>query len=91
MLDRRVQRMVRLESLVIAGLGTVTGIALGLFAAWALILSVDRLAEADISFNFPATQLLVVLALGLLLGLLAALVPARRSTRLDVLEAIQAT
>jgi len=91
MLDKRVQRMVRLESVVIAGLGTVAGVLLGLFSAWALIFSIDRLAEADISFSFPAVQLLIVLVLGLGLGLLASLIPARRSTRLDVLEAIQAT
>ena len=59
--------------------------------AWALILSIDRLAEANISFSFPWLQLLIILVLGLGLGLLASLVPARRSTRLDVLDAIQAT
>jgi putative ABC transport system permease protein len=91
MLDRRVQRMVRLESLVIAALGTLSGILLGLFTAWALIFSIDRLAEANIGFSVPGTQLLLVLGLGLVLGLLAALIPARRSTRLDVLDAIQAT
>ncbi|MDA0179747.1 FtsX-like permease family protein [Solirubrobacter phytolaccae] len=91
MLDGRVQRMVRLESLVIAGLGTFAGIALGLFSAWALIFSIDRIAEADIGFSLPIGQTLLVLVLGLGLGLLAALIPARRSTRLDVLEAIQAT
>jgi putative ABC transport system permease protein len=91
MLDRRVQRMVRLESLVIAALGTLSGMLLGLFTAWALIFSIDRLAEGNIGFSVPAMQLLLILGLGLVLGLLAALIPARRSTRLDVLDAIQAT
>jgi putative ABC transport system permease protein len=91
MLDRRVQRMVRLESLVITALGTLSGILLGLFTAWALVTSIDRLTEASIAFTFPAVQLVVVLALGLLLGLLASLIPARRSTRMEVLDAIQAT
>ncbi len=91
MLDKRVQRMVRLESVVIAALGTLSGVLLGLFMAWALILSIDRLAEADIAFSLPWLQLLIILVLGLGLGLLASLIPARRSTRLDVLDAIQAT
>src|SRR6185295_309697 len=73
MLDKRVQRMVRLESVVIAALGTLTGILLGLFTAWALVLSIDRLAEADIGFSFPGVQLLIVIVLGLVLGLLASL------------------
>jgi putative ABC transport system permease protein len=39
----------------------------------------------------PVLLLAVVLVLGVVLGLLASLIPARRSTRLDVLEAIQST
>ncbi len=91
MVDRRVQRMLRLESVVIAGLGTISGIVLGLFAAWALIFSIDRLAEADIAFRLPLSRVLPILVLGLGLGLVASLIPARRSTRLDALDAIQAT
>lgn len=90
MTDARVQRMVRLESVVIAGLGTVVGLLLGLVLAWGVIFSVDRLSEANIAFSIPVAQLLLVLAAGLVLGLLASLIPARRSTRLDVLDAIGA-
>jgi putative ABC transport system permease protein len=91
MADRRVQRMVRLESVVIAALGTVTGVALGLFMGWALIHAIKRLTDADISLSLPAGRLVLVLVLGVVLGVLASLIPARRSTRLDVLDAIQAT
>lgn len=91
MTDNRVQRMVRLESLVIAGLGTIVGLAVGLFAAWALILSISRLTDADISPGLPIGELALILALGVLLGLVASLIPSRRSTRLDVLEALEAT
>ncbi|MDA0169416.1 ABC transporter permease [Solirubrobacter taibaiensis] len=91
MVDKRVQRMVRLESVVITAIGTLSGVLLGLFAAWGLVFSIDRLADADIGFSFPAVQMVVVLVAGLALGLLASIIPARRSTRLDVLEAIQAT
>jgi putative ABC transport system permease protein len=91
MTDNRVQRMVRLESLVIAGRGTLVGLAVGLFAAWALILSISRLSDADISPGFPVGSIALILVLGVALGLLASLVPSRRSTRLDVLEALEAT
>jgi putative ABC transport system permease protein len=91
MTDRRVQRMVRLESVIIAALGTVTGVALGLFMGWSLIHSVDRLTDAEISLGVPYGRLVLVLVLGIALGVLASLIPARRSTRLDVLDAIQAT
>jgi putative ABC transport system permease protein len=91
MVDRRVQRMVQLESVLISVLGAVTGLVLGAFVGWAIIFSIDRLAEAGVPFTFPALQLLLILVLGVVLGALAAFIPSRRSTRLDVLDAIAAT
>jgi putative ABC transport system permease protein len=91
MTDKRVQRMVRLESALIAALGTVTGMALGLVVGWGLVLSIDRLSDAGLGFALPASLLALILVLGVLLGFLASLIPARRSTRLEVLDAIQAT
>jgi len=91
MVDRKVQRMVRLESGLIAALGTVTGMVLGLVIGWGLIASIDRLTDANIGFGFPGGQLLLVLVAGVVLGVLASVIPARRSTRLTVLEAVQAT
>jgi len=91
MVDRRVRRMVRIEAVVIAALGTVSGILLGTFAGFAMISAIDRLSETDIGISIPPVLLGVVLLLGVGLGLLAALIPAQRSTRLDVLEAISST
>jgi putative ABC transport system permease protein len=91
MTDRRVQRMVRLESALIAALGTLTGMVLGLAIGWGMIAAIDRLSDANIGFGFPGWQLLIVLVLGVALGALASFIPARRSTRLEVLDAIQAT
>ena len=74
-----------------AAVGTVAGLLLGLFGAWAALFSINRLTDASIDFSVPVLLLAVVLVLGVVLGLLASLIPARRSTRLDVLEAIQST
>lgn len=86
--DERVQRMIRVESALISGLGTVTGLVAGAFASIALILSIDRLTEAEIAPLFPAVELVAILGAGVLLGYLAALIPAKRSTDLEVLDAI---
>jgi putative ABC transport system permease protein len=75
---------------LISALGTITGIALGAFAGLTVILSIDRLSDANIAITIPWLWLILVLVLGILLGFLAALIPAKRSTRLDVLDAIQA-
>jgi putative ABC transport system permease protein len=89
MTDKRVQRMVRLESILISALGTVTGLVLGAFVGWALLFTINRLSDASVGFSFPTFTLLLILVAGIVLGLLASLIPARRSTRLEVLEAIQ--
>jgi putative ABC transport system permease protein len=91
MTDRRVQRMVRLESVQIAALGTVSGLLLGIFVGWTVIRAIDRITGAGIGFSLPVGRVVIILVLGVALGLLASLIPARRSTRLDVLDAIQAT
>jgi putative ABC transport system permease protein len=91
MTDKRVQRMVRLESVMISALGTVSGVVLGLFMGWTLIRAISRLSGADVALSLPLGRLGLVLLLGVVLGVLASLIPARRSTKLDVLDAIQAT
>ena len=88
MTDKRVQRMVRLESGLIATLGTLTGLALGLIIGWGLIPAINRVSSAGIGFGFPGVQLVLVLVLGVALGFLASFLPARRSTHLEVLDAI---
>ena len=89
--DKRVRRMVRVESVLISALGTITGVALGVFTGWALIFGIDRLSEAGIPYALPGGMLALVLVLGIGLGFLASLIPAQRSTRLEVLDAINAT
>jgi len=91
MTDVRVRRMVRRESALIAMLGTVTGVVLGLAVGVGLVASITRLTSASISLTFPGKQLLLVIVLGIALGYVSAIVPARRATRAEVLDAIQAT
>jgi putative ABC transport system permease protein len=91
MLDSRVRRMVRIESILISTLGTITGIVMGVFTGGALVLAINRLSNAAIDLNFALWQILLVLVAGVVLGYLAALIPAGRSTRPEVLEAIQVT
>jgi putative ABC transport system permease protein len=91
MIDRRVRRMVRIESMVIAALGTVSGMLLGTVSGVALVAAISRLSDASIDVSLPPLLLGAILVLGIALGVLAALVPAFRSSRLDPLEAIQST
>ncbi len=84
---RQLRSMVRGEAFVVALFGTVGGVGLGMFLGWAMVQAIST-AEGLGSFVLPAGQLAVVLALGALVGIVAAVRPARRAAKLDVLEAI---
>ncbi|MCX4738711.1 ABC transporter permease [Streptomyces antibioticus] len=88
-LDRRaVKRMVRLESLVISLFGGVLGIGLGVFFGWAAgELLGTRMATYELVLPWDRMALFLLLAAGV--GVLAALWPARRAARLNMLAAIK--
>jgi putative ABC transport system permease protein len=89
-LQRRQMRwMILSESVVIAVYGSLLGIAIGLAFGWALV---NALSDEGITeFSVPVVRLLYVLAIGAIGGVLAALLPARRAARMDVLQAIAST
>ncbi|TCO50099.1 putative ABC transport system permease protein [Kribbella antiqua] len=86
-MDRpQLRRMLRVESIAISLLGALLGLAIGvLFAASVQSVMVDNgLSVIDI----PVLQLLVAVLAAAVVGVLAAVWPSRRATRLDVLRAI---
>uniref|UniRef100_UPI0015F0BB3C FtsX-like permease family protein n=1 Tax=Streptomyces shenzhenensis TaxID=943815 RepID=UPI0015F0BB3C len=89
-LDRKaVKRMVRLESLVISVFGGVLGIGLGVFFGWAAGQLVgSRMPTYELVL--PWARMAVFLLLAGTVGVLAALWPARRAAKLNVLAAIKA-
>ncbi|MEV5378086.1 FtsX-like permease family protein [Streptomyces nondiastaticus] len=89
-LDRKgIKRMVRLESLVISLFGGVMGIGLGVFFGWA---AGDLIAKALNTYELvlPWGRMGLFLLLAAVVGVLAALWPARRAAKLNMLSAIKA-
>jgi putative ABC transport system permease protein len=84
MTRRQVRRMIRHESVITAMIGGVLGIALGLVLGGLLVYRVDF-----IQFSLPLTSLIVFAIAAIIVGVLAAIFPARRAARLNVLEALQ--
>jgi putative ABC transport system permease protein len=86
MVRRQLKRMIRWESVIITILGAVLGLAVGAFFGWAAVsamgdIGVDRL-------SFPALRLIMFVVVAGLAGVVAAIFPARRAAKLDVLRAI---
>ncbi len=81
--------MVTLESIVMAVLGAVLGVVLGVCFGVAMMYAVKDQGLEVIAI--PWTQLVIFLGLAVVIGVLAAVLPARRAARLDVLTAISAT
>ncbi len=83
MTQRQVKRMIRHESVITALIGAAIGIALGLVLAALLIARVDFIV-----FAFPTTQVIVFAIAAIVVGIVAAIFPARRAAKLDPLEAL---
>ncbi len=85
----QLRRMVRLESIVISVYGATLGLVLGVVFGLALTRSLSTQGIEVLSV--PVLRLAVFLALAASIGVLAALWPARRAARLQILAAIATT
>ena len=82
----QVRATVRWESIIIAVFGTTLGLAIGTFFGWAIV---QAMADQGIdTLTVPYTSLAVVTAIAGIAGAAAAVLPARRAAKLDVLKAL---
>jgi putative ABC transport system permease protein len=84
MTRRQVRRMIRHESVITALIGGTLGIILGIVLGALLIARVDF-----IEFTLPTTQIVIFAILTIVVGIVAAIFPARRAAKLDPLQALQ--
>jgi putative ABC transport system permease protein len=83
---RQLRRMIRWESVITSIIGGVLGVLIGILFGW---ITAEGLASEGIVFVLPIGTLLIFLALSIVAGVVAAILPARRAAKLDVLEALQ--
>jgi putative ABC transport system permease protein len=82
---RQVRRIVRYEAVITALIGAVLGAALGVLFA---VVANQPLADEGFTLSIPVGTLIMLLVLAAIAGVVAAIGPARRASRLDVLEAL---
>jgi putative ABC transport system permease protein len=82
---RQVRRIVRYEAVITALIGAVLGAVLGVVFA---VVASRPLADEGFTLSIPVGTLVLLLVLAAIAGVVAAIGPARRASRLDVLEAL---
>ncbi len=83
---RQTRRMIRYESVIIALIGAALGLPLGILLAAVITKAMDSM---DVTFSLPVVAVVVFAIVATLAGMLAAILPARRASRLNVLKALQ--
>jgi putative ABC transport system permease protein len=86
MTRRQVRRMIRHESIIVALIGAVLGMAVGLVLA---ALVTRSLSGEGLELSIPAGTLVAFLVVAIVAGMAAAILPARRASRMNILEALQ--
>jgi len=85
MTRRQARRTIRHESVITALIGAALGLPLGIFLA---VLVTQSLSQYDIALSIPLPELTAFTMVAILAGLAAAIAPARRASRLNVLDAL---
>jgi putative ABC transport system permease protein len=84
---KQVRRMVVAEALLLAAVGTAFGIASGMYLGYVLVDALSTMFPME--YMFPLGGILGGIAIGLIFGALAAIVPARQAAKLQVVEALR--
>ncbi|MCU1483735.1 MAG: ABC-type transport system, involved in lipoprotein release, permease component [Actinomycetia bacterium] len=84
----QLKSMVRWEAVLIALFGTLGGLGVGTFFGWAMFKALED--QGFKVFDIPVIPLTVIAVLAAVFGVVAAILPARRAAKLDVLKAIAA-
>jgi putative ABC transport system permease protein len=80
---RQVRRMVRYESVITSVIGATLGVIVGTVFGGMVVGRLDQ-----IPFALPTGQIIAFFLVAIVVGILAAIIPARRAARLNVLEAL---
>jgi putative ABC transport system permease protein len=85
----RVRRAMADESLLVSLAGTIAGILAGMLIAIVWVLGMQASTFPGMSMHLPLGMLAALAVLGVVIGVAAAILPARRAARLDPLAALR--
>ncbi len=84
---KQVSRMITAEALLLAAVGTSFGLLSGLYLGYVIVQALGSIFSME--YAFPISGILAAIAIGLIFGALAAIIPTRQASRLQVVEALR--
>ena len=84
----QVRRVVLAEALILAALGTIFGILAGLYLGYMGVAALEAFGY-PMTYIFPTTGVIIALVAGIVFGVLAAIIPARQASRLEIVQALR--
>ena len=84
---KQIRTMVVAEALLLAAIGTAFGILGGLYLGYVIVVAMKGIFP--LGYVFPVNGILAGIAIGLIFGVFAALIPARQAARMNVVEALR--
>lgn len=84
---RQIRNMVVAESLILAAIGASFGIVGGIYLGYVLVTAIEIIFP--MGYSFPVSGILAASVIGLLFGVLAAVIPARQAARLEIIQALR--
>ena len=88
MTRRQVRATVRWESVITSVYGAAVGVVMGLLLGWVIILALRD--QGLTTYTVPSARIGLIMAVAFVVGVIAAVIPARRATRLNILASIAA-
>jgi putative ABC transport system permease protein len=84
---RQIRNMVIAESLLLAAIGATFGVLGGIYLSYVLVTAIEMIFP--MGFSFPYSGVAAAIVIGLLFGVLAAVIPARQAARLEIIQALR--
>ncbi len=84
---KQIRNMVVAEALLLAAIGVTFGILGGMYLGYVLVTAIE--AIFPMGYSFPVGGIVAAVVIGLLFGVLAAVIPARQAARLEIVQALR--
>ena len=84
---KQIRSLIVAEALLLAALGTAFGILGGLYLGYVFVTAIGVMFP--MGYYFPTSGILAAIAIGLLFGVLAAIIPAKQAAGMNVVEALR--